>query len=130
VLRSREAGNPCVFADFKLIGALGVRDAHERVERLVQGRTTVERAAELLAASGFVAHAVTERSFQLRFANGAAILRHSFMRIGFVEGWAAVVPERGSEVLEALENRLDRGASDGTGVTLTVPIACLTARAS
>jgi ubiquinone/menaquinone biosynthesis C-methylase UbiE len=109
------------------VADVGLADATARVARLVLGRTTVEDARELLASARFETTHVRESSFQLRFASGAAVLRHSFMRIGFVDGWAGAAPEAASELLLALERRLDRVAEASGGLALTVPMACLSA---
>lgn len=112
------------------IADIGLTDGAARVAKLVQSRITVDRATELLGSSRFEILGVRESSFRIRFASGNAILKHSFMRIGFVDGWTAAAPEAARDVLEALERRLDRIASESGAVTLSVPIACLNARAA
>lgn len=76
-------------------------------------------------------HDVTAREavFRMRFADGTALFRHWFMRLGFIEPWARVVPEEEVEpVLDAIEERLNTVAEEAGEVALTVPFACVSAR--
>ncbi len=117
----------------ELPGALaeaGVGGAEDLVARHVARRTTVARTEELLRAAGFAPARSAERAFRLRFADGAALLAHHFIRLGFRPAWEALAPEESrAAAMEALRRRLDQQASRCGEVTLTVPIACVLGRA-
>jgi hypothetical protein len=66
----------------------------------------------------------------MRFADGTALLRHSFIRLGFLPAWRSVVsPVRQSQVFAELERGLNRRAAQSGGLALTVPFAYLEALA-
>jgi len=79
--------------------------------------------------AGFDGITTTEKSFQMRFADGSALLRHYFIRLGFLEGWMKVVPpERVDETFLALERNLNKAAAVHGELALTIPMACVEAR--
>jgi SAM-dependent methyltransferase len=102
---------------------LAVLDAH------VAHRGSVESVSRLLAGAGFeVSHVVTS-SFRMRFADGSALLRHHFIRLGFVPGWKAIAAEGSpGAAFDLLEQRLDAVAAERGGLALTIPTACFEAR--
>ena len=64
----------------------------------------------------------------MRFANGSALLNHFFIRLGFLQDWAAICPEpRRQEVFDALEARLNALAIEGDGLALSIPMLYLDA---
>lgn len=94
----------------------------------VAGRGTVESVRERLERAGFVAAGVERSAFRMRFADGAALLRHHFVRLGFLPAWKALAPpERIDETFERLERRLNDAATAAGELALTVPMACLEA---
>ena len=77
---------------------------------------------EALDRHGFVVAAVHEAEFALRFADAAAMFAHPFMRLAFVPGWLALVPEgRRVGVFEAVARRLP------APVSLPIPFFALRA---
>ena len=61
--------------------------------------------------------------------NSAALLRHHFIRLGFLPAWKQVVPERQREaVFMALQQALDAEALRRGGLCLTIPAAGIVAR--
>lgn len=105
---------------------------HDRIallEQHVAHRATIESLHGLLAAGRFDVRNVATGSFRLRFASGAAMLRHTFMRLGFVQGWKAIAsPHLLSATFTALEAALDRVASERGELGMTIPTACVVAR--
>lgn len=78
-----------------------------------------------LTAAGFTDLRAEERAFRLRFADGSALFRHWFMRLGFIEAWAfAVGPEEAEPVLDEIERRLNEVAAGAGEVALTIPFVC------
>lgn len=100
---------------------MGQSDRLEALERQVRHRATVESATEQLERAGFGVREVTTRTFPMRFAGGSSLLRHWFIRLGFLPGWRSVVED--AAVFERLEENLDRRGE----LSLTVPMACLEA---
>jgi len=108
----------------------GVPDAEARVAAHVAHRMTVARTEDLLRAAGFEPVRGVERSFRMRYADGAALLAHHFIRLGFRPAWEALAPEGSrAAAMEALWRRLDARASRDGEIALTVPIACVIGRA-
>jgi len=91
----------------------------DALEGHIAHRATVPRVQAQLAAAGFVPGAVTEGSFQLRYADGEALLRHWFIRFGFLPAWIEVAGEHAEAAMQTIASRLDGE------VALTVPMACI-----
>jgi arsenite methyltransferase len=83
-----------------------------------------------LSAAGFAVERTEESAFALRFLDGTALFRHSFVRLGFFESWRAVCPgpER-DRVFSLLETRLNQAARAKGGLRLEIPFVCLEGRA-
>ncbi|HKQ60545.1 MAG TPA: methyltransferase domain-containing protein [Candidatus Polarisedimenticolaceae bacterium] len=105
--------------------ALGQRDRLEALDAHVHHRATVDSVTRMLADSGFEAVEVSTDSFRMRFADGSALLRHYFIRLGFVSGWKSV-PAAGAveQTFEALERNLNARAAERGELSLTIPLAC------
>lgn len=102
---------------------LAALDAH------VNQRATVESVKALLEKEGFEFRGAVTCSFRERFVDGAALLRHYFIRLGFVPGWMSVAPEDAVEVtFNRLERRLNSIAAERGELSLTIPAACIEAR--
>jgi hypothetical protein len=83
----------------------------------------------LLEGAGFEFVGAVTRSFRERFVDGSSLLRHHFIRLGFVPGWKPVAPEGAVEqTFAALEQRLNAIAAERGGLSLTIPAACIQAR--
>jgi arsenite methyltransferase len=116
-----------VFRD--TLAELGRTERFPALDANIAHRGTVESVSALLREAGFeIAKAVTG-SFLMRFANGSALLRHHFIRAGFLPDWKAVVgPERPRETFDALERNLDARAKQRGGLSLTIPMALIEGR--
>ena len=66
----------------------------------------------------------------MRFASGTALLRHHFIKLGFLDAWKKVVPGRETEMFLRLQVRLDQIAEQRGGLSLTVPMAYVEAVAA
>ncbi|HUQ19288.1 MAG TPA: class I SAM-dependent methyltransferase [Gemmatimonadaceae bacterium] len=111
--------------ELKLEEFLPNLDAH------IHHRATIESIGKRLERAGFEVMDVDESSFQMRFADGSSLLRHYFIRLGFVQEWASVVgPENVQAVFSALETNLNEYARDRGELALTIPMACVEARRS
>jgi arsenite methyltransferase len=102
----------------------GPPEALEALRRHVAHRGTAASIAARLGRAGFRLTRAVERDFPMRFADGSALLRHYFIRLGFLDGWRGVVtPETEREVFASLEDGLNRRAAERGELALTVPLA-------
>ena len=100
-------------------------DAH------IAHRATVPGTFALLEGAGWKPVRSAEETILMRFADGTAFLRHSFIRLGFVPAWRDLVPESEREaVFDRLQEALNALAVEQHGLTLSVPMAYIEARAS
>ncbi len=86
---------------------------HEALHAHVSHRATIDSLRALLDGAGFFVRTVIEDSFVMRYANGAALLSHDFVRFGFLPAWREVAGEE--EVLAEVASRLP------SPLTLTIP---------
>lgn len=92
------------------------------LERHLAGRATVDGVGDLLDRHGLKTVRVERRSHAMAYADGAALLNHWFIKLGFLGGWrAVVVPSREGEVFTRLEAALPRP------LRLSVPFAYIEA---
>ena len=113
-----------------LLTDLGHPEALAALRRHVAHRGSVTSIAERLGRAGFRVARAVERDFPMRFADGSALLRHYFIRLGFLDGWRSVVtPDTEREIFGALEAGLNRLARERGDLTLTVPLAYVEAEA-
>jgi ubiquinone/menaquinone biosynthesis C-methylase UbiE len=108
---------------------LGLSIYLERLAAHEDHRGTVESVSALVTGAGFRVARIVESAFTMRFADGGALLRHWLIRIGFLDGWRAVVNQQDEQsVFAALEARLNTLAQAEGGLALTVPMVYLEAR--
>lgn len=108
---------------------LGLSDRLDALAAHINHRGTVQSVTALLAHAGFQVFETTTDSFRMRFADGSSLLRHYFIRLGFMPGWKSVIPATAvARVFAALERRLNAAAADAGALSLTIPVACVEAR--
>jgi hypothetical protein len=66
---------------------------------------------------------VIERTAQMRFASGSALLNHHFIKLGLLDGWRDVGGEDASTLLPLLQESLDTYATQHGGLSLAIPMA-------
>lgn len=104
--------------------ALDALDAH------IAHRATISGAFALMQRAGFQPVYSVQETMAMRFANGTALLRHSFIRLGFLPAWRDIVAEEArAEVFERLRAALDAHAAKHGVLELSVPMAYVEARA-
>ncbi len=112
----------CVLVELGFRGQLAALDAH------MNYRGTVDSVRALLEREGFKFVEAVTRSFRERFVDGSSLLRHYFIRLGFVQAWKSVAPEGAVEkTFAALEQRLNTLAAQRGELSLTIPAACIQA---
>jgi ubiquinone/menaquinone biosynthesis C-methylase UbiE len=111
-----------------VLAELGFTDRLAALDTHVNRRATVDSVRTLLERTGFQFIDAVTRSFQETYVDGSALLRHYFIRLGFVPAWKAVAPEGAVEAtFAALERRLNAIAAQRGELSLTVPAACIQA---
>jgi ubiquinone/menaquinone biosynthesis C-methylase UbiE len=108
----------------EVLEAGGHAEAGPALRAHVDHRATVESLAALLSAADLQVRRIVEREASMRFADGGALLRHSFIRLAFLDGWRSVVPPaHEGAIFLALERALDSIAAAEGELRLTVPMA-------
>lgn len=108
---------------------LGCSDRLGALDEHIRHRATVDSVRTLLERAGFAFVAAVTDSFQERFVDGSSLLRHYFIRLGFVAGWKSVAREGAVQpTFEALEHHLNSIAAERGELALTVPAACIHVR--
>ena len=107
---------------------LGKEAEQEALQAHVEHRVTVEGASEMLEGAGFRVRRVHRQTFTMRFLDGSALLRHAFIKVGFLDAWRRVVDaEDRQQVFARLEENLNRRARKQGELALTIPMAYLEA---
>ena len=108
---------------------LGLVDCARALDSHVRHRSTIESLKDMLNCVGFQPIEVNTASMQMRFADGSSLLRHYFIRLGFLSAWQTVVsPEQVERVFAVLERKLNEIATVRGELALTIPMACVEAR--
>ena len=111
-----------VLVELGFTGQLAALDAH------INHRATVDSVRSLLEREGFVFVEAVTTSFRERFADGSSLLRHYFIRLGFVAAWKSIAPVGAVEAtFAAIEQRLNTMAAERGELSLTIPAACIQA---
>jgi arsenite methyltransferase len=102
---------------------LGLAYVESDLVRHVTRRRSVASLQALLQSADLEPTRTFNRVETLRFAGAAALARHHFIRLAFMEGWQEVVPVSARPVvLDLLWRRLDESRSDGE-LRLSIPFA-------
>jgi len=95
----------------------------------INHRATVDSVKALLERTGFQFVEAMTQSFRERFVDGSALLRHHFIRLGFLPAWKSIAPAGAVEqTFAALQRRLNAIAAERGELSLTIPVACIEAR--
>lgn len=107
---------------------MDLRETLPALEKHIDHRRTAESLSHSLEAAGFQVSDRFHGSFVMRFADGSALLRHSFIRLGFLPDWAGLCPpDRVEEVFGLLERRLNALAARTGDLSLSIPMLCVRA---
>jgi len=103
---------------------IGLEHALGALRHHIEHRATVAGVRGLLERAGFQVTRVVERTMPMRFANGSALLRHDFIKLGFLDGWKSVVADGDRvRVFDHLESNLNRLARERGELALSIPLA-------
>jgi hypothetical protein len=105
-----------------ILGESGLEAARDALRREQRHRLSADLIVKLLTGSGFKISRSFERDFRIRFADGAAMLRHSLVK-WFLDGWRqAVGAENEREIFGVLEQRLNDAAQRDGCLEMAVPM--------
>lgn len=107
---------------------LGQQDRLAVLDSHIQHRATVDSVSSLLRDASFKVADIATGSFRMRFADGSSLLRHHFIRLGFIPGWKSVLrPDAIQATFDALERRLNAVAKERGELALTIPMGLFVA---
>lgn len=107
----------------QLLVERGMAASLERLAAHEAHRGTRDGLCAEIEAAGFGVTRAVEEEWSLGFLDGGALLRHSLVRAGFLDGWRNVVPPADEEsVFAELETRLDALARVRGELRTTVPM--------
>lgn len=107
---------------------LGSETAVDALKQHIDQRATIEGITALFDKTSFRLSKVHQEVTTMRFTDGSALLRHYFMKVGFLDGWKRVV-EVGEQktVFARLEANLNALAQAHGDLSLTIPMAYIEA---
>ena len=98
--------------------------ALDSLRQHIAHRATVEGIGALLARNRLRVTKVRETASVMRFSDGSALLRHYFIKLGFLDAWRTVVaPAERERVFSLLEANLNNWAQSRHDLALTIPMA-------
>lgn len=107
----------------------GQPDQIDRLNANEMHRGTRETIVELLTGAGFDIKRIIEKSFDMRFADGSAMLNHFLVKLGFLDGWRGVIgPGDERAVFARVEELLNEEAAKGGELRMTVPMLFVEAK--
>lgn len=130
-LTTNLVGHMCEFYDAyrSVLVELGFSNQLAALDDHIQRRATVESVRAMLERAGFEFLHATTGAFTERFVDGSSLLRHHFIRLGFMPGWKGIAPHGAVEqTFAALERHLNAVAAERGELSLSVPAACVHAQ--
>jgi hypothetical protein len=110
---------------------LGKDACLDALHRHIAHRATIAGLTDLFQRAGFRVVTVYEQSATMRFLDGSALLRHSFIKMGFLSDWLAVLGAAPREekvaVFTCLEDNLNKYAESRGELALTIPMVYMEA---
>jgi ubiquinone/menaquinone biosynthesis C-methylase UbiE len=105
-----------------ILAERGLETMREALRHDEEHRRSKGELSALLAESGFAVTRSHERSFAMRFADGASMLRHPLVK-WFLDGWRnAVGAAREREIFAIAQTRLDDAAKREGSLSMAVPM--------
>ena len=103
----------------------GCRDA---IQKNIEHRLTAGIISEKLKIAGFKNPDLQKDKFYMRFADGSALLNHSFIIMGFIDGWKNAIPDNEREkFFKKLEDNLNSYSKENGELKLTIPMVYIEA---
>jgi len=110
-----------VFAD--TLTELNMESCKEELNKNIEHRLSIELISNKLKNAGFKNLHIEQDKFYMRFADGSALLNHSFVIIGFIDGWKNIIPDNEKEkFFTKLEENLNIYSNEKGELKLTIPM--------
>ncbi len=124
ILTTNTKGHLKEFYDiFRRVLQASGADYVTRFEENEDHRATPESLRALIETCGFEVVRTVKDEFELRYQDSDAFFRHPLTRLGFLDGWRAVLdPEEELEIFSTLEQKLDELAAEKGELRMTVPM--------
>lgn len=107
---------------------LKMEDCLPALKTNIEHRLNAGIISGMLKQAGFKKIKLFESSFSMRFLNGSALLNHSFIILGFIDGWKAVIPDKDKiKFFNYLERNLNKFAKEKGELKLTIPMLYVSA---
>ena len=107
----------------KTLFELKMNHCLDSLQSNIDHRLDLKIVVSLLKESGFKISKTLTESFNMRFVDGSALLRHYFIRLGFLDGWKNIIPQNEQNTFfEKLEDNLNRVAKENGELKLTIPM--------
>lgn len=104
----------------KAIAAINKHIAHKR--------PAVNSIKLILQENGFRIIDLEYEQFNLRFADGTAMLNHNFIRLAFMDSWVEIIPQdKVEEIFGLTEKELNKQAGLTGGLKLSIPFVLINA---
>lgn len=100
-------------------------DSIDRLKKhIYEKRKPVSEIKALLAENNFKLDELSEQEFYLRFTDGTAMLKHSFIKYWFMSSWEKLIePGDVPTMFERVEQKLNEYAIENGELKLTIPFA-------
>ena len=103
---------------------LGKQTAIHTLKEHIDKRATIESVAALFIKADFKITTVHQDFAVMRFADGSSLLRHYFIKLGFLDAWKSIIePAEQEEIFLTLESNLNSVAEKEGDLLLTIPMA-------
>jgi ubiquinone/menaquinone biosynthesis C-methylase UbiE len=97
----------------------------EMRKHIFDKRKPLEVNVSMAEQAGFVINDIFTGQFRFRYADGTAMLNHSFIKLAFMESWKNIVPPQHREdIFGRIERKLNKLAAEKGECILTIPFAC------
>lgn len=79
--------------------------------------------------AGFSINDIFTGQFRFRYADGTAMLNHSFIKLAFMDSWKNIVPlQHRDDIFDRIERKLNKLSAEKGELKLTIPFACFDCR--
>lgn len=108
--------------------AMGLEKYSSALHSQRDQRLSIKVIGSLLQQARFRLCATHSHHYVMRFVDGTAFLNHHLIRLGFLDGWKAILPtDQVVPVFAALEKRLNKVAHDMSELRVSIPVVCIDA---
>ncbi|MHA2249674.1 MAG: class I SAM-dependent methyltransferase [Candidatus Kariarchaeaceae archaeon] len=104
------------------LNELNLQEHINSLQKTIDHPVSIESASTILENAGFNISRTFQDQFVMNFLNGSALLRHTFIKMGFLPGWVGFLTnEEKYTVFELLEEKLNSIAEEKGSFKLIFP---------